>query len=502
MYIKKRLSILRIRLTTSSFLGLLSSFAFGAITPDLVVSRVSGPAPLAVHFDASGTKTDDPSVNTFGDLGYRFNFGDPASGTWAYSGKPKNEQIGGPIAAHVYATPGTYTATVDVGSIDGQRESKSIQITVLSPGDVYAGTKTVCIAMTSADSGCPTGAIKRLAPTSWGTFASGTRYLLAASQDFTLLGNLSVSCSDCMVSAYGDGAKPIVKKITYAPRPALPPARNAVIQNLGIGSLSVQFGENFLASGNDISSKDNTTAVVFVGDTVTYYFKNPGSFDPTKIAWPKNIFISENKLDGLLIASGGIYALANQIAIMGNLVQNPKTHDIRIPMGHKAFVAHNQLNNLPTATFHQIKFHAQGIQPWVSDFVFDAVTPASSMSVVSSNIIGDGLGDINYWQISVGPQNAQSIEGHQNTIVEDNEFIQNSAAPNSQQQIVITGTQVYERGNRFKNIPQKIDVGTVGESALNPPEWKSPVFTGGKSVSDWLGAGQSSPPAAVNLQVQ
>ena len=53
----------------------------GAITLNAGAARASGVAPLAVFFDATATKSASTS-RPFHDIEYRWDFGDPSSGTW------------------------------------------------------------------------------------------------------------------------------------------------------------------------------------------------------------------------------------------------------------------------------------------------------------------------------------------------------------------------------------------------------------------------------------
>src|SRR6185295_12922369 len=109
--------------------------ASAAITPAIVPSRTSGVAPLAVFFDATGT-TSTGTTKPFHELGYQWNFGDAAT-TWATTGAPKNSATG-PIAAHVFESPGTYTVTLTV--TDGvNNATASATITVSNPNTVFSG---------------------------------------------------------------------------------------------------------------------------------------------------------------------------------------------------------------------------------------------------------------------------------------------------------------------------------------------------------------------------
>lgn len=138
-----------------------------AINISVIASRTSGVAPLSVFFDATGT-TDSITKRPFHDLQYTWSFGDSAKGaTWAYGanpGKNSRNDSSGPVAAHVFETPGIYTVTTTVtdDGIHFYKLKNPISITVTDPNKVFSGTSTICIAakkepVAGAD-GCPTGA--------------------------------------------------------------------------------------------------------------------------------------------------------------------------------------------------------------------------------------------------------------------------------------------------------------------------------------------------------
>ncbi|MCK5922621.1 MAG: fibronectin type III domain-containing protein, partial [Methylococcales bacterium] len=147
-------------------------------TASLVVSDNHCPAPCPIHFDATGT-TDSIESQPFRKLRYDFTFGDPSAGNHIRTGKPRNTQNGGPLAAHVYDAPGTYTATLLVGDDSAQQV-----ITVTDPDTNWSGTDTVCISTSTSMAGCPSGAQQLTNQSTWPSFASNKRYLLRAGQSF------------------------------------------------------------------------------------------------------------------------------------------------------------------------------------------------------------------------------------------------------------------------------------------------------------------------------
>ena len=133
----------------------------GTLTLRAGALRATGVAPLAVYFDA--TATTSTTTKPFHDIEYRWDFGDPGSGTWAQGSRPgvssKNEATGA-VAAHIYETPGPYTITVT--AFDGVNTAMcTVAVTVQDPNVVFAGMNTVCISVAGAApgvGGCPADA--------------------------------------------------------------------------------------------------------------------------------------------------------------------------------------------------------------------------------------------------------------------------------------------------------------------------------------------------------
>jgi len=108
--------------------------------PAELASRVQGVAALAVFFDAINVPgvAQPPEVSgrrEYADFSYTWNFNDPSSGTWATSGRSKNE-ANGYVTAHVFETPGTYIVTLSVIDGIGVDETYQVTITVEDPDTV------------------------------------------------------------------------------------------------------------------------------------------------------------------------------------------------------------------------------------------------------------------------------------------------------------------------------------------------------------------------------
>lgn len=112
-------------------------------------------APCFVFFNAQAS-SDLESTREFHELDYRWNFGDPNSGTLR-TGGPANTTRG-PLAGHMYETPGSYTVSLEVADPDGQTHSTTRSITVQDPVSFFAGA-TYCVSRgNSFGSWCPAGA--------------------------------------------------------------------------------------------------------------------------------------------------------------------------------------------------------------------------------------------------------------------------------------------------------------------------------------------------------
>jgi len=197
----------------------------GVITPAFTMTRTTGVAPLGVHFDASGTTAPTLTSLPFHELYYAWSFGDPAGGaTWAYGTRPgvasKNTAYG-PIAAHVFETPGTYTATLYVyhinssGGISMKSVAGTSQITVTDPDTVFSGTNTICLSTGTDFTGAPSGASTVPSATTADiqtACTSGKRVLLKKGDTWNTTTSTTITSTGGILGAFGTGAKPKIRQ--------------------------------------------------------------------------------------------------------------------------------------------------------------------------------------------------------------------------------------------------------------------------------------------------
>jgi PKD repeat protein len=197
-------------------------------------SRTSGVAPLAVLFDA--TDASDPVYGRpFHTLRYTWDFGDPGAGSWAVSGQGKNAAHG-PVAGHLFTTPGVYTVTLAVVNPAGESATESVSISVADPTEAIGSRNTYCFADHDDHppdwSGCPldcggagaarcivTGDFDAALRDACDADAGSRQCLFRRGDEFAMDAPIGLaSASPGLVGAFGSGARPRVR-VAAAPRP-------------------------------------------------------------------------------------------------------------------------------------------------------------------------------------------------------------------------------------------------------------------------------------------
>lgn len=392
--------------------ALFCSHAFGAnaipliitaspINANCVVSRSSGVAPLGVFFDCSGTTDASVTSKPIHDIQYSFNFGDSGSGTWGdgTSGSPgtgsntsRNTQVGGPEAAHIYETPGTYSACVTV--YDGTNSpAQCNSIIVSNPNVVFAGTATICVARAALPvagvAGCPSGAAVHQTsdfPTAIGYITTpGTRLLFNRGEIWAgaVDTNLSVN-GPGIVGAYGTGAKPKIQpvfvndgdghSVLYFSSKTTPTFADWRFVDLEFDlSLLTQATNMTSWMENFGGAKQITWLRIYAHD-----YHGGGFGTPLLDHWNATGFPGHKIFDQMFLvdstlshgagslgnaAANGIYVEANRLGFLGNLVEDMVLveHTVRSAYANNAIFGHNQLSGA-AANKHNLKLHAG---PWL-----------------------------------------------------------------------------------------------------------------------------------------
>lgn len=221
------LAVLAVTLAFVLLATLLARAAHAVPTAAISASDTSGPPPLGVHFDASGTTSSIGGDVAYRDLRYTWDYGDPTSGTWTQSSLPRNSDKDGNQAAHVYTGcpgnvfPCTYIVTVTVRDRNGGVDTETTSVTVTDPELTWSAT-TVCISNDTDFSGCPSGAAQVTSSDldvqiGLQTNTNGRRRVLFNRGDTFTADNPGFGFPnvvvDGLISAYGEGADPVLRAV-------------------------------------------------------------------------------------------------------------------------------------------------------------------------------------------------------------------------------------------------------------------------------------------------
>ena len=323
-------------------LVLLSPFAVAQnINPQLTSSRTSGAAPLAVFFAGTGT-TCGGNCNAFHDLFYEWEFGDPQSGNWSITGKPKNTAFG-PTTAHVFDRPGNYTVRMTVTSAGGTQVSRTVTINVQNPDTVWAGIKTKCFSSGNNFNGCPAGAEhinSNSLTTASNNCGGGSRCLFRGGETFN--GSFRLSGSNAMVASYGNGkAKFSTQGKAFDIDGGASDWRMMDIEVVG----------NSTKETSVLSSRGRPTRILIYKTSAVPGTLHSGVglsgtlYDSRDEDIADEIYVVENTWRDFGFGSGGNigFIAAGHLAILGNFLEDSTggEHIIRVQHGEVGVVSHN-----------------------------------------------------------------------------------------------------------------------------------------------------------------
>jgi len=389
------------------------------------VSRTSGVAPLSVHFTA-GFNASSATDRGFHNYEYAWNFGDPTSGNWGTNGRSKN-LAKGPVAAHVYENPGTYTATLAIRDATGVVDTDSFSITVTDPDVVYSGTNTTCISDTANNNftGCPAGAtrvstddISRIT----NYIGSGRRVLLHRGSSWTSSGvNMPSNAGPVTISAYGAGINQDEFGI-YSNAPKITLTSGNFIdlsrkQNWRISDLS------FIGSGG---SGGIFGGAINVQRILIMRLKTTGFGVPIGLShWKERV---SDLIDQITLVSNDIssateycvYIGSERLVLLGNKMDDAGlSHVLRVWQAYKGVIQHNFISGSSTQNAngrHALKFHGPQESDTNPNGIGACLDHRTNFAVISDNVFG-GSGP---WPVTLGPQDAGKDERVSDIIFERN----------------------------------------------------------------------------------
>lgn len=169
-------------------------------------------------FDVSGgpgpDEVYDPSAHA---ITYIWDFGDPGTfqtplnipAAW------NNRTVDyGKKAYHVFDSPGIYTVRLWGIDRSGNTGERIVQVTVLDPGAVYAGGRTICVSQSGNFAGAPPGAQQvtslPAAQTAYRSLGQSGRLLLRAGEVFQNSYEINSPQVNHRVGSFGTGPKPVL----------------------------------------------------------------------------------------------------------------------------------------------------------------------------------------------------------------------------------------------------------------------------------------------------
>lgn len=430
---------------------------------EVSASRVSGVAPLAVFFDAASATSARAAERPFHELAYCWDFGDPTSGQFATSGLSRNHAKG-PVAAHVFERPGTYTVTVNARDPEGRVATRTIAIEVADPDRVFAGEATACLSSSGTFDGCPEGA-RRITGSDLGAAreyaASGRRLLLRRGDAFR--GSLAInSPGPGSIGAYGDGNRPRIDASSVVFRisgqsPRFSDHRIVDLEIVGQGADSGAVDVGGMARDLLLLRLKTTGTghAVIAPESIIQYWRNQGSTDQDL---SDGFFVQDCEMGHVSGVKTLLFVAAHRLAMLGNVYEDSGEHVLRVPWTERAVISSNYLSGaIPTK--HVVKLHGPG---WASSGI--ARGRYTERVVLSDNVFQGGDDD---WTVSVGPQNAQSDERVRDLIVERNLFL-----PSERVQVPLTlsGNDLTVRDNVFFRCARpQTSCMSVGARGIEPP---------------------------------
>lgn len=383
-----------------------------------------------------------PENQPFHNYQYSWNFGDTNSGAWGTSKKSQNTAKG-PIAAHLYETPGVYTATFNVRGSDGIIGTSTTTITVQNPNVVFSGTHTTCV-NSSGDtnfSGCPAGAnqVQTNDLTSINTYAdAGERILLKRSASWTVTRDINWpnNAGPVHIGAYGQCSSP----------DDLGVCSNAPRVTVSGGKRFIDFSnkQNWRLSDISFSAPAVADGIVCINGTtgmkhnLILRINTTGFYSPflwTHYRRNNTDYIDDNAVISSRFANmhqWALYGGSERFVIMGNVLKNSEvSHVLRAWQIYRGVVSHNIIsgsgeddNNNGNAS---LKLH--GPEPQSSSGKIRVGTfeetgerglrNYSKLIVVSNNVFGSS----GPWSVCIGPKDNSSMDRISDVLFEKNKII-------------------------------------------------------------------------------
>lgn len=408
-------------------------------------SRVSGVAPLSVFFDSTATTAATATYKPFHDLGYSWDFGDPAGGaTWSRgprTGLSKNVAFG-PVASHVFETPGTYTVTLTNnfrpygGSLS--ISYKTVTITVADPEVVFA-SNTLCISDSADFTGAPVGATtlqtKDFAAAINSNQTTYKRILFKRGgvYDTSTVPAAITTGGPGIIGAFGSGATPVFKSsapnfIQISNGVSFASAYDWRLMDMDLdGQTTDIYGCNATGGFHQllmlrVNMHDVGTGYNFSSSTLDSWNQHVNPNYRGHSLWDEIALVdcTVQRVKGGVPTGGciGIFLSSNRHTLMGCLVdvETGGEHCVRYPYLHLGVISNNTLRD-PAPTKHALTL--RGADQAATGYLVGAGMQTDYV-VISDNFLHSANSS---WTMTVAPTNTFIDERISDVIVERNYFV-------------------------------------------------------------------------------
>jgi hypothetical protein len=379
----------------------------GSVQAMAAASRTSGVAPLAVFFDAVDPASGvvQPSDGDHANVCYRWDFGDPDSGSWSTTGRSRNEATGY-VAAHVYEQPGSYVATLTVTEPGGATYQYEQPIQVQS----FGGTTYYVSSSSGSDANDGASPSRALRTLDEATARLGTNRRILLKRGDTWRVSSGIWIEDPgpgIIGAYfnSDGSDDLSR-----PKPHI------VITGGGSGiSCGWVQASDWRIMDVRVSAEGYTTSWgVDLGWDGAYRWLvlrvETDGFDvgigctASGTAFVENVMAECDVHD---IVGIGVYLAGARLAVLGTRITDMiESHSLRVWYAEKAVFSENMCH-YPGRTRQAMKLHAYDV----------GEGPPTEYVVVSGNSFRGST-----YVVAIGPENAQSDEPIRHVVVERNVF--------------------------------------------------------------------------------
>tara|TARA_R110002095_G_scaffold55543_2_gene47842 strand:+ start:251 stop:2029 length:1779 start_codon:yes stop_codon:yes gene_type:complete len=420
------------------------------ISLSLATSRVSGVAPLNVHFDATATTSSETS-RPFHDLDYYWDWDDDDE---TYS-KGKS----GAVNCHVFDQPGTYNVLLSITEPDGSNLDAMVVITVADPDTVFATTDTICFSNDADFTGAPAGSTEVTTAdfdAACATYlADGKRLLFKRGDTFTASAGttLDFNASAVSIGAFGTGTSPDIRGI-FTNNPLVnvafdgPPLRlgstNDECLDTRVSDLEFSY-----TGGGTVSA---LTTMDWRSENLLFYrckaagfvtMFNLGHENPDANAIDLNRYICVANGDYSDLRNYGVYWSGNDTALLNNsfvrtdFSTTDHEHVLRFPVWTKLVVSGNYLEG-PNDDKSTSTLRAR---------TYATASDISDYAVYSDNELAVTI----TWALHLGTGSSSRDERVQNVVVERNFFnvVDSARTQNFGTCIFTTCQHVTIRNNRF-----------------------------------------------------